>query len=77
MRVAILIPCYNEAPTIGACLDSCLAQSRRADDIIVVNDGSTDESLAVLESYGEQITVLNLSKNSGKKAGRRSRGLSI
>lgn len=49
--VSICIPCHNAAPYIGAALDSLLAQTWQNLEIIVVNDGSTDVSAEVLESY--------------------------
>ena len=51
MRLAIVIPCYNHARYIGAAIDSCLAQTRRADRILVIDDGSTDDSPAIIQSY--------------------------
>ena len=49
--VSILVPCYNAAPFIAAALDSALAQTWSEKEIIVVNDGSTDRSGEILESY--------------------------
>ncbi len=51
MRLAVIIPCYNHARYIGAALDSCLAQTRRPDRIIVIDDGSRDDSPAIIRSY--------------------------
>ena len=50
-RVSILIPCYNAAATVERAVDSALAQTFRDIEVIVVDDGSTDASLAVLERY--------------------------
>ncbi|WP_221033267.1 glycosyltransferase family 2 protein [Actomonas aquatica] len=52
--VSICIPCHNAGPYIGEALDSVLAQTWPNLEIIVVNDGSTDESAAVLDRYTER-----------------------
>ncbi|MFZ0408267.1 MAG: glycosyltransferase family 2 protein [Cyanobium sp.] len=49
--VSICIPCYNAAPYVAQAIDSILAQSWSAIEIIVVNDGSTDGSGTILDSY--------------------------
>lgn len=59
MRITILIPAHNEEKSIAACVSSCLNQSRPADEIIVVNNGTTDGSTEILESFGDKITLLN------------------
>jgi glycosyltransferase involved in cell wall biosynthesis len=49
--VSIAIICFNYGRFLGECLDSCLAQSHRPDQIVVVNDGSTDQTQRVLDAY--------------------------
>jgi len=68
MKISLLIPCWNEEPTIVACVESALAQERPLDQIIVVNDGSTDNSRAILAKYEDRITVVNTLENSGSKS---------
>lgn len=68
MKISILIPCHNEEKSIGACIQSCLNQSRPADEIIVVNDGSTDRSLDILRGFGNLITIINVSEATGNKS---------
>lgn len=58
-RITILIPAHNEEKSIASCVLSCLNQSRPAEEIIVVNNGTTDRSTAILESFGDRITLLN------------------
>ena len=56
--VSILIPAYNAAPWITATLDSALAQTHRPIEIIVVDDGSTDATLAIargIEARGVRV----------------------
>ena len=45
--VSIIIPIYNVAPYLKECLDSVMAQSYENLDIILVDDGSSDESLDI------------------------------
>ena len=48
-KISVIIPVYNAAATLLRCLDSLLAQTFRDFEIICVDDGSTDESLALLQ----------------------------
>lgn len=50
--VSVVIPCYNQARFLGAAIESVLAQSYRNFELIAVDDGSSDETEAVAESYG-------------------------
>ena len=63
------MPAYNVAWCIGRAVDSVLAQDFRACELIVVNDGSTDGTRALLEGYGAAITVIN-QENRGMSAAR-------
>lgn len=63
MKVCVIIPTYNNAQTVGAVITSVLDQTS---SLIVVNDGSTDETARVLESFGDGITVLSYPENKGK-----------
>jgi cellulose synthase/poly-beta-1,6-N-acetylglucosamine synthase-like glycosyltransferase len=68
-KVAIIVPCWNEESTIGGTVDSLLALEypREQLRIILVNDGSTDSTRAVMDSYtgNPQITVIH-KENGGK-----------
>jgi glycosyltransferase involved in cell wall biosynthesis len=49
--VSVVIPCYNGQKYLGEALESVLAQTYRPIDVIVVDDGSTDESAAVVRRF--------------------------
>lgn len=53
MQISVIIPTYNRAEVLVRALDSVLAQSRPADEIIVVDDGSTDHTEKVMQDYPE------------------------
>ncbi|GAB4472056.1 MAG: hypothetical protein OHK0057_16260 [Thermoflexibacter sp.] len=55
--VSVIIPCYNAEKWLVRTLDSVLSQSYPHLEIIVVNDGSTDSSLSILEKYKESTTI--------------------
>jgi hypothetical protein len=57
IRISAIIPAYNVAPYIGAALDSLLAQSAPFHEIIVVDDGSSDGTEAILAQYQAQAGV--------------------
>lgn len=70
--VAVVIPCYNYARYVGKAIESVLGQSRPVEEIIVVDDGSTDESRAVIENYAAQHKRVRavFQKNQGVAAAR-------
>ncbi|RUU56242.1 glycosyltransferase family 2 protein, partial [Mesorhizobium sp. M7A.T.Ca.TU.009.01.1.1] len=54
----VVIPAFNAAATIGAALNSVLAQTAKAEAIVVVDDGSTDDTAAVIEAMNLPVRVL-------------------
>src|ERR1700758_715870 len=72
-RVSVVIPVYNNETYIAAALKSVLSQTRPADEIIVVDDGSTDGTAKVLQSFCNDIRYL-YQQNRGEPSAR-NRGI--
>lgn len=68
-RISVVIPAYNAAWCVARAIDSVLSQAWRDCEVIVVNDGSTDDTAAVLAGYRKHICVLT-QKNAGLSAAR-------
>lgn len=58
--ISILIPVYNAEKFLGACLDSALGQTYSNIEVVAVNDGSTDHSLAILHEYASRDSRLRV-----------------
>ena len=55
VRVSVVIPALNDAPMLGRCLTALGAQTRPPDEIIVVDNGSTDDTAAVAAQHGAAV----------------------
>ncbi len=55
--VSVLIPAYNAERYLGEAIDSVLDQTHRQVEIVVVDDGSEDETVAVARAYGDRIRL--------------------
>lgn len=58
--VSIIIPVYNVAPYLNKCLDSLIKQTYKEIEIILVNDGSTDNSYEICKSYADLYKKIKL-----------------
>ena len=67
--VSVIIPNYNYEKFIAETIESVLSQTYKNVEIIVVDDGSKDKSLEVLEKFGDKIRVIQ-QKNAGVSAAR-------
>ena len=69
IRFSVVIPTYNRSAWLVAALESVFAQTEQAFEIIVADDGSVDDTLAVLENYAGRVKVLT-QPNAGPAAAR-------
>ena len=68
-RVSVIIPAYNAAATIAGTIDSVVGQSFHDFEIICVDDGSTDGTLAIIRQYADGVRLIEQA-NSGPAAAR-------
>ena len=71
--ISTIVPVYNGAAFIEAALDSVLTQKVKSSEVIVINDGSTDNTREILQALGKHIIVIE-QENLGPAAAR-NRGL--
>lgn len=69
LKISVYVPCYNAERTIGACLASLIAQRRKPDEILVVDDGSTDRSLKIAKRY-PGVRIIHHAVNKGLSTAR-------
>jgi glycosyltransferase involved in cell wall biosynthesis len=60
VKVSTIIPVYNGERTIAQAIDSALSQDYKGHEVIVVNDGSTDSTAAILNGYGDRIRIVSV-----------------
>lgn len=78
--VSVVIPVYNASRFLRACLDSLLGQTFSDFELVCVNDGSTDDSLAILNEYAARdarVRVITKENEGGGAASARNLGLSL
>ena len=66
-KISVIIPIYNSSKTLKRTLNSVVNQNYKNLEIILVNDGSTDDSLSICEQYAlsdDRIVIIN-QKNMG------------
>ena len=69
-RVSVIVPAYNAAAHIGEALESVYAQTADDWEIVVCNDGSSDDTAAVASSFGERVRLVQNERNRGLAAAR-------
>lgn len=74
--ISILIPVYNAEGHIGRCIDSILAQTHKNLEIVLIDDGSSDNSLKICKEYAEKDSrIVVLHKENGGVSSARNLGL--
>ena len=66
IKTSVIIPVYNTSPYIEECIDSVFAQTQKEIEVIVVNDGSTDDSLEILMCMQEKYPQLTIVSQIGR-----------
>lgn len=67
-EISIIIPVYNAQKTLARCLESIFNQTFKNFEIIAVNDGSTDQSLKLLNRFQDKITIITQPNQGAAKA---------
>lgn len=63
--VSAIVPAFNEEKTVAGVIEILLNNSL-IDEVICINDGSTDKTLTILKSFKDKIQLINFNKNKGK-----------
>ena len=67
MKISIVILVFNVKKYIGECLESVINQTRKPDEVIIVDDSSTDDSTEICKSYIEKADYIKLVTNSERE----------
>jgi len=61
-KVTVAIPCYNNEDSVGRTIEAALSQSRPPDEIIVIDDGSTDNSRSIINNYPVRLLACDINR---------------
>lgn len=76
IKISIIIPCYNVEKYIGKAIESIIIQSYKNWELILVNDGSTDNTLNILNAFGvKEKRIIIINSNNGGVSKARNLGL--
>src|SRR5215217_2393273 len=65
MKISVVITVYNLENFVAKSIETVLNQTLKADEIIVVDDGSKDRSVEIIEKYADKVKLVKMEKNSG------------
>lgn len=78
IKVSVIIPVYNVEAYLSRCLDSVINQTLKEIEIIIINDGSTDNSYKIIKDYEKKdCRIKTISQNNGGLSMARNAGLEI
>ncbi|MDD4592369.1 MAG: glycosyltransferase family A protein [Parabacteroides sp.] len=70
IRLSVIIPAYNAEKTISHCVESVLKAAAQNDEVIVIDDGSSDDTIDILKKISDSRLVVISQNNSGVSAAR-------
>ena len=77
-KISVIIPVYNTAKYLSKCLDSILNQTLKEIEVIVVNDGSKDNSQELIDAYKEKDgRIVSIQKENGGLSDARNVGIDV
>ncbi|MFT5471062.1 MAG: glycosyltransferase involved in cell wall biosynthesis [Verrucomicrobiales bacterium] len=68
MKLGVIIPCYNHERYVGAAIESVLSQTRAVDRLLVIDDGSKDDSVGVIRGFEKDGVECVVQENAGAHA---------
>ena len=77
VKISVLVPVYNVAPYVGACLQSICSQTLKDLEIICVDDVSTDESASIVKEWAEKDSRIRFFSASANGGLSRTRNLAL
>lgn len=70
IEISVIIPTYNRAATITQCVESVISQSYPVNEIIIVDDHSTDNTIKLLNKFRNDLSILSTKQQSGAQTAR-------
>ncbi|HBH6553357.1 TPA: glycosyltransferase family 2 protein, partial [Enterococcus faecium] len=78
VKISVIVPCYNVEKYIDECINSLINQTLKDIEIILLNDGSTDNTLAILKKYEKLDSRIKVYEHKNMGLGpTRNRGIKI